>query len=87
LVQSARLMLAMRETDQAALILALAAENAELHRQLASAQDLLVETASEAGHLNARVEVLRSELAEARAARDAWRDEAERLVGWGVRSA
>ena len=80
-------MLAMGETDQAALILALAAENAKLYRQLASAQDLLVETASEAGALHASVEVLRSELAEARAARDAWRDEAERLVGWGARTA
>ena len=78
---------AMVETDQAALILALAAENAELQRQLTSAQDLLGETASEAGRLHARVEVLLSELVEARATRDAWRDEAERLVGWGVRTA
>lgn len=77
----------MDETDQAALILALAAENAKLCRQLASAQELLVSTAVEAGDLHASVEVLRSELTEARAARDAWRDEAERLVGWGVRTA
>ncbi|MCJ2053916.1 hypothetical protein [Methylobacterium sp. J-070] len=77
----------MVETDQVALILTLAAENTELHRQLASAQDLLVETAIEAGHLHERVETLRSELAEAQAARDAWRNEAERLVGWGIRTA
>ena len=77
----------MGETNQAALILALTAENAELQRQLASAQDLLVDTASEAGQLHARIEMLHSELADARAARDAWRDEAERLVGWGVRTA
>jgi chromosome segregation ATPase len=80
-------MLVMGEPDQRASILALAAENAELQRQLASAQDLLVEAASEAEHLQARIEVLCSELAEARATRDAWRDEAERLVGWGLRTA
>ena len=58
--------------DLAALLLALATENAELRRELASAQDMLMETAIDAGHLHARIEVVQDE-------RDAWRDEAERL--------
>jgi hypothetical protein len=56
----------------AALLLALAAENAELREQLASAQDMLVETAIDAGNMHALVEAMRIE-------RDAWREEAERL--------
>ncbi|WP_313901872.1 hypothetical protein [Methylobacterium sp. J-030] len=54
----------------AALLLALAAENAELREQLASAQDMLVETAIDAGNMHALVEAMRVE-------RDAWREEAE----------
>ncbi|MCJ2055122.1 hypothetical protein MKL09_00965 [Methylobacterium sp. J-048] len=80
-------MLVACEIDHPAVIAALAIENAELQRQLASAQDLLVESAIEMGDLRAGVSALRSELVEAQAARDAWRDEAERLVGWGARTA
>lgn len=58
--------------DLAALLLALATENAELRQQLATAQDLLMETAIDAGHLHARIEAVQDE-------RDAWREEAERL--------
>jgi predicted nuclease with TOPRIM domain len=65
--------------DNAGLLLALAAENAELRQQLASAQDLLVETAIDAGQLHARIEVLQAELAEVRARFDAWRTEASRM--------
>ena len=54
----------------AAILLALAAENAELREQLASAQDMLVETAIDAGNMHALVEAMRIE-------RDAWREEAE----------
>ncbi|WP_267428322.1 hypothetical protein [Methylobacterium sp. GC_Met_2] len=56
----------------AALLLALATENAELREQLASAQDMLVETAIDAGNMHALVEAMRTE-------RDAWQEEAERL--------
>ncbi|MCJ2069093.1 hypothetical protein MKK75_09810 [Methylobacterium sp. J-030] len=56
----------------AALLLALAAENAELRDQLASAQDMLVETAIDAGNMHALVEAMTTE-------RDAWREEAERV--------
>ena len=80
-------MLVVRETDPAAVMAALAIENAELQRQLASAQDLLVESAIEIGDLRVCVDALHSELVEAQATRDAWRDEAERLVGWGARTA
>ena len=59
-------------SDLAALLLALATENAELRQQLATAQDLLMETAIDAGHLHALVEAIQSE-------RDAWRNEAEQL--------
>jgi|GEM_PF-973526 len=52
-----------------ALLLALATENAELREQLASAQDMLVETAIDAGNMHALVEAMRTE-------RDAWREEA-----------
>ncbi|WP_267428281.1 hypothetical protein [Methylobacterium sp. GC_Met_2] len=58
--------------DVAALLLALAAENTELRQQLAAAQDMLMETAIDAGHLHARIEEVQAE-------RDAWRAEAERL--------
>ena len=64
----------------AALLLALAAENAELREQLASAQDMLVETAIDAGNMHALVEAMRIE-------RDAWREEAERLRGRPARTA
>ncbi|RYY18013.1 MAG: hypothetical protein EON55_00650 [Alphaproteobacteria bacterium] len=80
-------MLVARETDPAAVMAALAIENAELQRQLASAQDLLVESAIEIGDLRVCVDALRSELVEARVTRDAWRDEAERLVGWDALTA
>ena len=63
--------------DTANLILALATENAELRVALAEAQDLLVETAVDAGELHARVEELQAELVEARGERDAWRTEAK----------
>ena len=55
----------------AAILLALAAENAELREQLALAQDMLVETAIDAGNMHALVDAMRNE-------RDAWREEAER---------
>ena len=58
--------------DVAALLLTLAAENAELREQLAAVQDMLFETAIDAGQLHACVEAIQSE-------RDAWRAEAERL--------
>ncbi|WP_313900827.1 hypothetical protein, partial [Methylobacterium sp. J-026] len=54
----------------AALLLALAAENAELREQLASAQDMLVETAIDAGNMHVLVEAMRTE-------RDTWREEAK----------
>ena len=56
---------------QTGLFLAMAVEIAELRQQLAHAQDLLVETAIDAGRLHAQIETLQSE-------RDAWRAEAER---------
>ncbi|TXM94032.1 hypothetical protein FV232_26070 [Methylobacterium sp. WL30] len=50
-------------TDEtAALILALATENAELRAALAEAQELLVETAVDAGEMHAHVEELQAEL-------------------------
>ena len=48
--------------DTAALVLALATKNAEQRAALAEAQDLLVETAVDAGELHALVEDLRAEL-------------------------
>lgn len=64
-----------------ALLLALAAENAELREQLATAQDMLVETAIDAGNLYARIEEVQIEC-------DAWRAEAERLgvIRRGIRT-
>jgi hypothetical protein len=58
--------------DVTALLVALARENAELREQLASAQDMLMETAVDAGNLYERLEAVQIE-------RDAWRAEAERL--------
>ena len=57
--------------DVAVILLTLATENAELREQLAAAQDMLLETAIDAGSLHAQVEALMAE-------RDAWRHEAER---------
>lgn len=58
----------------------MSAENAELCEQLASAQDMLVETAIDAGNMHALLEAMRTE-------RDAWREEAERLRMQTVRTA
>ncbi|KAA0121494.1 hypothetical protein CIW48_23090 [Methylobacterium sp. P1-11] len=58
--------------DVAVVLLTLTVENAELRAQLIAAQDMLMESAVDAGQLHARVEDLRME-------RDAWRAEAERL--------
>ncbi|MCJ2065877.1 hypothetical protein MKK63_24680 [Methylobacterium sp. J-088] len=58
--------------DVAAMLLILAAENAELREQLAAMQDMLVETAIDAGQIYARIEALQAE-------RDAWRAKAERF--------
>ena len=66
--------------DQAPLLLAVAVQNAELREQLGAAQNLLLETAIEAGQLHARLEALQIE-------RDAWRAEAERRAGRRARSA
>ena len=60
--------------DVAALLLALATENAELRQQLAAAQDVLMETAIDAGQLHARIQGLEAE-------RDAWRAEAGHREG------
>ena len=48
-------------------LLELATENAELRIQFAEAQDQLIEMAVDAGELQALIESLRAELAEARA--------------------
>ncbi len=66
--------------DQAALLLALATENAELRQQLGTIQDLLMETAIDAGHLHARIEAATAE-------RDLWREEAGRLRASAIRIA
>jgi len=58
----------------------LATENTELREQLANAQDMLMDTAIDAGHLHARIEAVQVE-------RDAWREEAERLQAWTTRTA
>ncbi|MCJ2104597.1 hypothetical protein MKK70_04220 [Methylobacterium sp. E-041] len=57
--------------DTTALILALASENAELRAALTEAQELLVETAVDAGELHARVGELEAEVAALRAEREA----------------
>ncbi len=61
-----------KSVDLPALLLALTTENAELRQQLADAQDMLMETAIDAGHLHARIAAVQDE-------RDAWRAEAEQL--------
>jgi septal ring factor EnvC (AmiA/AmiB activator) len=53
-------------------LLELAAENAELWLKLAEAQDHLIEMAVDAGELQALVEGLQAELAQAREEQDAW---------------
>lgn len=58
--------------DLTALLLALATENAELREQLAAAQDMLMETAVDAGYLHAHIEAVQIEC-------DAWQAEAEKL--------
>ena len=64
--------------ETTALVLVLATENAELRAALAEAQELLIETAVDAGEMHARVEELQMELAVARADRDAWMIRARR---------
>ena len=49
--------------DEAAVILALATENAELRAALAEAQELLIETAVDAGEMHAENEALRAQIA------------------------
>ena len=66
--------------DVAALLIALARENADLRRQLGSAQDMLIETAIDAGNLHALIEAVQAE-------RDAWRAEAEQLTRKGLQTA
>lgn len=66
--------------DMVAVLLALATENAELRDQLATAQEMLVETAIDAGNLHALIEAVQSE-------RDAWRAEAEAFRARITRSA
>ena len=56
------------------LLLTQVAENAELREQLATSQNLLMETAIDAGNMHALVEAVRVE----RDA-DAWKQEAEQL--------
>jgi hypothetical protein len=58
--------------DLVALLLALATENDELRQQLATAENLLWETAIEAGQLHARIAAIQDE-------HDAWKQEVERL--------
>ena len=58
--------------DTTALVLALATENAELRAALVEAQELLIETAVDAGEMHARLEEVQRELAVARADHDAW---------------
>ncbi|TXM64023.1 hypothetical protein [Methylobacterium sp. WL120] len=58
--------------DTTALVLALATEIAELRAALAEAQELLIETAVDAGEMHARLEEVQRELAVARADHDAW---------------
>ncbi|MCJ2007739.1 hypothetical protein MKK68_02390 [Methylobacterium sp. E-016] len=64
--------------DTAALILTLATEIAELRAALAEAQELLIETAVDAGEMHARLEEVHRELAVTRADRDAWMIRARR---------
>ena len=64
--------------DTTALVLALATENAELRAALAEAQELLIETAVDAGEMHARLEEVQRELTAACADRDAWMIRARR---------
>ncbi|TXN41559.1 hypothetical protein FV232_04740 [Methylobacterium sp. WL30] len=73
--------------DTTVLVLALATENAELRAALAEAQELLIETAVDAGELHARVEELQTELVKARGERDAWRIEAKLRSRFVLRTA
>ncbi|MBP28534.1 hypothetical protein [Methylobacterium sp.] len=66
--------------DVAAILLTLATENVELREQLATAQDMLMETAVDAGQLHARIQDLQAEC-------DAWRAEAARLEARALRRA
>ena len=66
--------------DVAAILLTLATEYVELREQLATAQDMLMETAVDAGQLHARIQDLQAEC-------DAWRAEAERLEARALRRA
>ena len=66
--------------DVTALLVAIARENADLRQQLVLAQDMLMETAIDAGNLHALIEAVQVE-------RDAWRDEAERLGARSIRAA
>ncbi|MCJ2108166.1 hypothetical protein MKK70_22875 [Methylobacterium sp. E-041] len=61
-------------------LLELATESAELHLQLAEAQDQLIEMAVDAGELQAIIDGLRSELAKVRSECDAWRAKPTRLA-------
>lgn len=65
--------------DVASLLLVLATENTELRQQLAAAQDMLMETAIDAGHLHARLEAVQAECR-------AWRAEAERHASRDART-
>ncbi|MCJ2008079.1 hypothetical protein MKK60_13480 [Methylobacterium sp. J-092] len=53
------------------MVVALATENAELRAALAEAQELLIETAVDAGEMHARIEVLQAEVTTLRTERDA----------------
>jgi hypothetical protein len=66
--------------DMTALLVAIARENADLRKQLATAQDMLMVTAIDAGNLHALIEAVQVE-------RDTWRDEAARLSARNIRSA
>ncbi|CAA2158424.1 hypothetical protein MBRA_03708 [Methylobacterium brachiatum] len=59
--------------DVAAILLTLATEDAELRKQVATARDMLMETAVDAGNLHALIEAVLAE-------RDVWREEAGRLA-------
>ena len=64
--------------ETTALVLALVTESAELRTQHAEAQELLVETAVDAGKMHAQLEEVQAELVVAVSERDAWQAEAER---------
>ena len=68
-------------------LFALRRENEALRCRLGVAQNEMVKAAIETGDLYARIEKLQADLIEMAAGRDAWRAEAERLVGWSVQAA